>query len=604
MATTGLFTLCVANVNYGGYVPGLKYSFGHTYGYSESRLFKSQHPELQQSTDVQERLIPYQPPLRASASLRAVDDNCILRNGVHQKISKIDECQQRKVQWTDGSAPLVPSEDAMEAINCEQTEAENQNAENENAEIQCSIEEVPEDSQEREGLRSAATQWSDQEVHRKKKYNAGTQWSPVDFSPLKTIPGYTGHLPGRHYVNPGKTFCQEMDALLRNFHPNSAAVLPLSRHNFTSALQQMTDVKPEGKDDPYFDNRPPSTYANNYPIPGYQGFVPRVRTSTSSLGIRYIKAVERSLHALHEQKNRERKYDDEENENVANSPKKLLEKRPLHTPRHRPHPRQKYPEEDWRSMYGRPPSTYLDFNKTFIPGYKGFIPHLKGSPNVVGVRYSKAALRCLEATQKSFDKIKSKFSRARNGSVDQLQIEEHIPNEEQVLSEELQQETEQPETQQCTENGHGADSDHAADAEISKITSIVNNRRQRRLSEERPYRQQHSDYLYNRKPSTYKTDTRHPIPGYQGFVPRLRDSPTTLGLRYTKAALKTLEDVHRQCEMKQFVAKERKTLNDFSGINCLKQRELVVSQMNNKKYNGDCTGESLVFVVVIRKKIK
>lgn len=61
-----------------------------------------------------------------------------------------------------------------------------------NVSVQCAFEEDWRKDEEREGLRSAATQWSDQGAHRKKKYNAGTQWSPADFSPLKTIPGYTG----------------------------------------------------------------------------------------------------------------------------------------------------------------------------------------------------------------------------------------------------------------------------------------------------------------------------------------------------------------------------------------------------------------------------
>lgn len=61
-----------------------------------------------------------------------------------------------------------------------------------NASVQCAIEEAWKKDEEREGLRSAATQWSDQEAHRKRKLCAATQWSPADFSPLKTISGYTG----------------------------------------------------------------------------------------------------------------------------------------------------------------------------------------------------------------------------------------------------------------------------------------------------------------------------------------------------------------------------------------------------------------------------
>lgn len=68
-----------------------------------------------------------------------------------------------------------------------------------NASIQCTIEEAWGKDEEREGLRSAATQWSPQEAHRKKKFSAGTQWSPADFSPLKTIPGYTGEIK-IHYM--------------------------------------------------------------------------------------------------------------------------------------------------------------------------------------------------------------------------------------------------------------------------------------------------------------------------------------------------------------------------------------------------------------------
>ncbi|CAL1265246.1 unnamed protein product [Larinioides sclopetarius] len=375
---------------YAGYVPGLKYSFGHTYGYSESRLFKSQHPELHFGTPP-ERLTPYQPSLRDS-SFRKVDDSCIQRNGVHQKISKADE-EPRRVQFPDGSNLQAQVQGGMDDI--EPSNLEDSFSQKQNAAIQCSLEETLAKDEEREGLRSAATQWSDQEAHKKKRYSAATQWSPIDFSGLKTISGYTGHLPGRHYVNPGKTFCQEVDALLTTFHPKSNTVMPLSRYNFTSALQQMPERPPEGKNDPYFDNRPPSTYANNYPIPGYQGFVPRVRTSTSSLGIRYIKAVEKSLHALHEQNQRQHQQENNPEDENSNSHKKLLDKRPLHSPRHKPHPRQQVLEEDdWRLIYKRPPSTYLENTKTFIPGYKGFVPHLRCSPNAVGMRYSKAAQRC------------------------------------------------------------------------------------------------------------------------------------------------------------------------------------------------------------------
>lgn len=61
-----------------------------------------------------------------------------------------------------------------------------------NASIQCNLEETLEKDEERERLRSVATQWSDQEAHREKRFSAATQWSPVDFTSLKTIPGYTG----------------------------------------------------------------------------------------------------------------------------------------------------------------------------------------------------------------------------------------------------------------------------------------------------------------------------------------------------------------------------------------------------------------------------
>lgn len=357
-----------------------------------------------------------------------------------------------------------------------------------------------------------------------------------------------GHLPGRSYVNPGKTFCQEVDALLTTFHPKSAAVVPISRHTFTSALQQMTNDKPEGNDDPYFDNRPPSTYLNNYPIPGYQGFVPRVRTSTSSLGIRYIKAVEKSLHALHEQNQYKKSYVDLVNEEIATSPKKLLDRRPLHTPRHRPHPKPKTSDEnDWRVIYNRPPSTYLDSSKTFIPGYKGFIPHLRGSPNAVGVRYSKAALRCVEKSNKSLDK-QEKSDEINNQQAEPEQSEPKHKEDEQENREEKKEnemENDIENYDQIKDYGDtGSDSDNGIEEEI-KRSLATETKFQSKMEEDRPYRAQHSDYFRDRKPSTYKSDERHPIPGYQGFIPRLRDSPTTLGLRYTKAALKTLEDVHK-----------------------------------------------------------
>lgn len=336
-------------------------------------------------------------------------------------------------------------------------------------------------------------------------------------------------------------------------------MVPISRHTFTSALQQVPNNKPEGKDDPYFDNRPPSTYLNNYPIPGYQGFVPRVRTSTSSLGIRYIKAVEKSLHDLHEQI-QHKKIEEEDDEEFANSPKKLLNRRPLHTPRHRPQPKQQAPpnEEDWRVIYKRPPSTYLDSSKTFIPGYKGFIPHLRGSPNAVGVRYSKAALRCVEKTMEKQGKSEMQKSQEKTEEFEkQLENQEHSEDINQKHSEKneesegiLQQES-QPTKEieidiedQIQDYGDiGSDSDNGIEEKQSYATE--SNRLQQNRSEERSYRVQHSDYLQDRKPSTYTSDERHPIPGYQGFIPRLRDSPTTLGLRYTKAAKKTLEDIHK-----------------------------------------------------------
>ncbi|GFS79578.1 uncharacterized protein NPIL_703602 [Nephila pilipes] len=536
---------------YAGYVPGLKYSFGHTYGYAESRLFKSQHPEIRNDTCVNEKLTPYQPPLRELSSIRKVDDPCIQRNGVHQKISKVDdvENQQRRVQWTDGENQQVQVQATMDIINPANFE---ESFTQKHAAIQCSLEETLAKDEEREGLRSAATQWSDQEARRKKRYSAATQWSPIDFSALKTIPGYTGHLPGRHYVNPGKTFCQEVDALLTTFHPRSKAVVPLSRYNFTSALQQVPERPPEGKDDPYFDNRPPSTYANNYPIPGYQGFVPRVRTSTSSLGIRYIKAVEKSLHALHEQKQKQQNIQENNPEDeLLNSPKKLLDKRPPHTPRHKPHPRQQLlEEEDWRLIYRRPPSTYLDDSKTFIPGYKGFVPHLRGSPNAVGIRYSKAAQRCLLKTfpPKSNRNVEASnnANKPNNNEIQEGLTENSEYHEENVGEGKENENVEQINNYYPTETTENLEEKNAEDEpDNDQTNSLENNRFQRNTSADRPYRQQHSDYLRDRKPSTYRSDERYPIPGYQGFVPRLRDSPTTLGLRYTKAALKTLEDVHR-----------------------------------------------------------
>lgn len=338
-----------------------------------------------------------------------------------------------------------------------------------------------------------------------------------------------------------------MDALLTNFQPKSSAVVPISRHNFTSALQQIPNNKPDGKDDPYFDKRPPSTYLNNYPIPGYQGFVPRVRTSTSSLGIRYIKAVERSLHELHEKMQCKKPDEEGMDDEMANSPKKLLDRRPLHTPRHRPHPKQQLSSDDWRLVYHRPPSTYLDSSKTYIPGYKGFIPHLRGSPNAVGVRYSKAALRCVEASHHDY-----------KPDVTTSNVQDIDTNEEQK-TEEVAQDLKNEEEELDIENDDqikdygdtGSDSDNGIEEEVKQHESSSNNRLQRKVSAERPYRTQHSNYVLDRKPSTYKSDERHPIPGYQGFVPRLRDSPTTLGLRYTKAAVKTLDDIHKNQQRTQ-----------------------------------------------------
>lgn len=331
-----------------------------------------------------------------------------------------------------------------------------------------------------------------------------------------------------------------MDALLTTFHPKSTAVLPISRHTFTSALQQMPERPPEGKDDPYFDRRPPSTYVNNYPIPGYKGFVPRVRTSTSSLGIRYIKAVEKSLHALHEQ-NRINKQESDP-DTSENSPKQFSENRPLHTPRHKPHPRQQLSEEDdWRLVYRRPPSTYHENSKTYIPGYKGFVPHLRGSPNAVGIRYSKAAQGCL---------LRSCADRQNNPKVhaNDTSANEDIPPQEKEHGNPVGDEDKENEEVEIVNDSNLDDSDEQEDP---KANSMENNRLKKEVSANRPYRQQHSDYLSSRKPSTYRSDDRYPIPGYQGFVPRLRDSPTTLGLRYTKAAVKTLEDVHRTQSKKE-----------------------------------------------------
>ncbi|KFM70562.1 hypothetical protein X975_09466, partial [Stegodyphus mimosarum] len=425
--------------------------------------------------------------------------------------------------------------------------------------IQVPSEGSVEEDEERERLRSAATQWSDPDTYKKGKHNAATQWSPIDIFPLKSIPGYTGHLPGRQYVNPGKTFSQEVDTLLTTFHPKSAAVLPISRHHFTSALQQITEKKQ--KDDPYFDNRPPSTYANNYPIPGYQGFVPRVRTSTSSLGIRYIKAVERSLHALHEQKHHQKKQEVTNEDDTGNSPKKLLDKRPLHTPRHRPQPKQRDSNEnDWRLIYKRPPSTYLDNVKTYIPGYKGYIPHLKASPNAVGIRYSKAAIRCLEASkpsnkvEQSNPKLQASKVQAQTAEAQPLQTQttQSLPTQasantvenKELTPRDLEQKYED-EIIDNKENAVDLDSDSSVDGETEEMNTEQDNRIQRITTSERPYREELSDFLKDRKPSTYRSKERTPIPGYQGFVPRLRDSPTTLGLRYTKAALKTLSDIHK-----------------------------------------------------------
>ncbi|GBM42439.1 hypothetical protein AVEN_45229-1, partial [Araneus ventricosus] len=98
---------------------------------------------------------------------------------------------------------------------------------------------------------------------------------------------------------------------------------------------------------------------------------------------------------------------------------------------------------------------------------------------------------------------------------------------------------------------HEEDNIESNNADAAQTNSMEHNRLQRHASSERPYRQQYTDYIRDRKPSTYRSDDRYPIPGYQGFVPRLRDSPTTLGLRYTKAAHKTLEDVHRMQARKE-----------------------------------------------------
>ncbi|KAG8202147.1 hypothetical protein JTE90_010506 [Oedothorax gibbosus] len=520
---------------YAGYVPGLKYAFGHTYGYSESRLFKAHHPGHRADTSLHEKLTPYQPPLRDTSSVRKVEDACLHNNGVHHRISKVEE-QPRRVQWTDGQPYSGPDPGVMDIIDSKNIEPPR------NVSIQCSLEETLEKDAERERLQSVATQWSDQEAHREKRFNAATQWTPVDFTPLKTIPGYTGHLPGRHYVNPGKTFCQEVDALLTTFHPNSSAVVPISRHTYTSALQQMPERPPEGLDDPYFDKRPPSTYANNCPITGYKGFVPRVRTSTSSLGIRYIKAVEKSLHDLHEQKQRfNRQVSDPETS--ENTPKQFLENRPLHTPRHKPHPRQQLSEEDdWRLVYRRPPSTYNENSKTYIPGYKGFVPHLRGSPNVVGVRYSKAAQRCLLKSHADNPNNQRQPEKQPKTKTDINANTDNNPAEDEYVNN-FGDEDKENEEAGLVDDSYIIDPDEINNSK--EANSMEDNRLKKEVSPNRPYREQHSDYMSSRKPSTYRSDDRYPIPGYQGFVPRLKDSPTTLGLRYTKAAVKTLEDVHK-----------------------------------------------------------
>lgn len=302
----------------------------------------------------------------------------------------------------------------------------------------------------------------------------------------------------------------------------------------------MPERPPEGLDDPYFDKRPPSTYANNYPIPGYKGFVPRVRTSTSSLGIRYIKAVEKSLHALHEQKQRMNRQESDPDIS-GNSPKQFSENRPLHTPRHKPHPRQQLSEEDdWRLIYNRPPSTYHEDSKTYIPGYKGFVPHLRGSPNAVGVRYSKAAQRCLLKSLSD----RPGYQKQSPTHMNDTSANEDIPPpaHENEDGNHFGDENKENEGVELVNDPNLDDPDEQDDP---KANSMENNRLKKEVSANRPYRQQHSDYLSSRKPSTYRSDDRYPIPGYQGFIPRLRDSPTTLGLRYTKAAVKTLEDVHR-----------------------------------------------------------
>lgn len=145
---------------------------------------KSQHPNLKKEEKV-EKLTPCQLSFREARS-----ESCIEQNGVHKKLSKVEEpqLQQRKVQWTDGDAKLQAQQHGMETVESVHEQPLK------NASIQCTIEETWGKDEEREGLRSAATQWSDQEAHRKKKFSAATQWSPADFSPLKTIPGYTGQI--------------------------------------------------------------------------------------------------------------------------------------------------------------------------------------------------------------------------------------------------------------------------------------------------------------------------------------------------------------------------------------------------------------------------
>lgn len=146
---------------------------------------KSQHPQFYKEIKV-ERLTPYPASFRER---KPEDLPCIERNGIHQKVSRVEDlqAQQRRVQWTDGRSPQQNQQYGMDSVN-----AVEQQQPPKNASIQCSIEETWAKDEEREGLRSAATQWSDQEARRKDKFSAATQWSPADFSPLKTISGYTG----------------------------------------------------------------------------------------------------------------------------------------------------------------------------------------------------------------------------------------------------------------------------------------------------------------------------------------------------------------------------------------------------------------------------